>query len=134
VSRDDLPEAVRGLLDQRIDSLEQLTILLLLRQESDRSWTAAAVGEHLRRPPEVTAALGALQAAGLVRAVTAESQPSYIYSPASPELDEAVTELARRYREHPITIIRILSANSIRRLRAGAARAFVLPKEEDNTD
>ena len=136
MSSNDLPGAVLELLDYRIETFEQMEILLLLRKWSERSWTAQAVGEHLRTPGQATEALDALRLAGLVQAGTNGSQLHYVYSPVSSHLDRAVSELARQYREQPIAIIRILSANSIRRMRTGAARAFadafVIRKREDN--
>ena len=139
MSYDDVPEAVRELLDRRIESLDQLEVLLLLRKSSDRAWTAEAVGAHLRLPIQVAEALDALQAAGLLGVVSTDSQPQYTYSPVSSHLDHAVTELERQYREEPIRVIKILSAHSIRRVRSKAARAFseafaVRPKEDDTGD
>lgn len=135
VSSDNLRAAVLELLDKRIESFEQLEILLLLRSGSDRSWTAQEVGKHVRQPGHAEEALSALRAAGLVQAVTTGSQPHYVYSPLAPQLDAAVGELARQYREQPIAVMRTLSTNSIRRMRTTAARAFAeafgLRKKED---
>ena len=46
-----LPRPVRRFLDDRIDSVEQLEILLLLPRYADRSWNAAAVAAALGLTP-----------------------------------------------------------------------------------
>jgi hypothetical protein len=124
MSIDELPARVQELLSKRIESFEQLEILLFLYGCRDRSWTAQAVSEQVQRGSEALEALEALRLAGLVRCTPCNPKLEYGYAPVSAQLDEAVSELARAYREQPITVIRVMSANSIRRVRVGAARAF----------
>jgi hypothetical protein len=124
MSIDDLDARVQQLLDTRIESFDQLELLLLLHDCRDQSWTVEAIAERFQRGTDVMETLKALQLAGFIQGLLSNPKLEYRYAPASAQLDQAVTELARAYREQPITVIRVMSANSIRRMRVGAARAF----------
>jgi hypothetical protein len=131
-----LPEDVRALLHQHIDSYEQLETLLLLRRERYEQWTSAGLAARLRVPGDlIETALKGLGASGLVAA--AGGVPArFAYRAASPALDAAVGHLEREYAERPILIIQLMSANAIERLRTAAlhtfADAFVLNKKGDH--
>ena len=130
----DLPEDVRALLHEHIESYEQLEMLLLLRRERYEEWTGQGLAERLRVQAElIDAALAGLEASGLVQpAGTAPAR--YAYRPVSPGLDAAVGRLEHEYAERPILVIQLMSANAIERLRTAAlhtfADAFVLKKKD----
>lgn len=131
---DRVPDDVRALLRERIGSYEQLEILLLLHKERS-GLTAEALSSRLQIAPPLTAStLAELQARGLVRPQAAASEARYLYEAATPTLDAAVSRLARAHAEHPISIIKLMSANAIQRVRIGAARtfadAFILRKDK----
>lgn len=131
-----LPESVRLLLTEHIDSYEQLEVLLLLHRDRSADWTAAALGERLDIPRStITAALRALRAGGLVQSQREKWLIRCAYAPASPALDDAVRQLARLYAEHPIPIIRLMTSNAIERVRTRAIRtfaeSFVLRRKKD---
>lgn len=133
---DDLPEDVRALLHEHIESYEQLEILLLLHRERYENWTPQGVTTRLRLPAElIRSALTGLKASGLVEATGADPA-RFAYRPASSGLDAAVGRLAREYSERPISIIKLMSANAIERLRSAAlhtfADAFVLKKDKNS--
>jgi hypothetical protein len=139
----DLPEDVRSLLHEHIESYEQLEVLLLLRRERYEAWTPEALATRLHvAEPLITPALTTLKAAGLVTADAGSGsagQPSrYSYRPASSGLDATVAILDREYAERPISIIKLMSANSIERVRTAAlhtfADAFVLNKNSGKKD
>lgn len=139
----DLPEDVRRLLHEHIDSYEQLEVLLLLRRERYEAWTTDALATRLHVAEALIApALSTLKAAGLVTADAngdSAGQPSrYAYRPASSGLDATVGILDREYAERPISIIKLMSANSIERVRTAAlhtfADAFVLNKNSSKKD
>jgi len=128
----DLPEDVRALLKEHIESYEQLETLLLLRRERYEQWTAEGLAARLRvRAELIESALGGLKASGLVE-VTRTLPSCFAYRPASSGLDAAAGRLEREYVERPILIIQLMSANAIERLRTAAlhtfADAFVLKK------
>jgi hypothetical protein len=133
---DDLPEDVRALLHEHIESYEQLETLLLLRRERYEQWTSEGLAARLRVQGElIETALAGLRASGLVAAAGA-GPTRFAYRPASAGLDAAVGRLEREYAERPILIIQRMSANSIERLRTAAlhtfADAFVLHKKGDD--
>lgn len=47
MARDDIPKNVRRLIVRHIDSIQQVEILALLRNDPDRSWTPAEVSRAL---------------------------------------------------------------------------------------
>lgn len=130
----DLPEDVRALLHEHIESYEQLETLLLLRRERHGEWTGRAVAERLRvREELIETGLASLEASGLVQSDGGTSA-RFAYRPASPRLETAVGRLEREYAQRPILIIQLMSANAIERLRTAAlhtfADAFVLKKKD----
>lgn len=131
---DELPEDVRTLLHEHIESYEQLEVLLLLRRERYEAWTVAGLAARLHiREELVGSALDGLKAGGLVAATVAAPAPRFAYRPASSGLDAAAGRLDREYAERPIRIIQLMSANAIERVRTAAlhtfADAFVLKKD-----
>lgn len=132
----DLSEDVRALLYEHIESYEQLETLLLLRRERHEEWTAERLAARLHVGIElVERALADLRASGLVTATGAGSA-RFVYSPASSGLDTAAGRLDREYAERPLLVIRLMSANSLQRLRTAAlhtfADAFVLKKDKND--
>lgn len=132
----ELPEDVCALLCAHIESYEQLEILLELRRERTRSWSAHELSSRLHlSSPLAAGALASLQARSLVRALPPRPDPKYAYSPPSPAVDAAVGNLAQQYAEHPLRVIKLMSANAIERVRTAAlhtfADAFILRKDKD---
>ena len=132
---DDLPEDVRALLHEHIESYEQLEVLLLLRRERYEEWTVEGLATRLHiREELVGSALKGLEASSLVDTTAAAPAPRFAYRPASSGLDAAADRLDREYAEHPIRIIQLMSANAIERVRTAAlhtfADAFVLKKDK----
>ncbi|WP_236515234.1 hypothetical protein [Sandaracinus amylolyticus] len=85
--------------------MEQLEILLLLRSWRDRDWSPDEVAKELR-----TATISAghrlvdLAARGLLTA----DQNRYRFAPNGDALEVAIADLARVYRERPVTVIEII--------------------------
>jgi hypothetical protein len=132
---DDLPEDVRALLHEHIESYEQLEVLLLLRRERHEGWTLAGLAARLHLRQElIGSALEGLETGGLVAATGAASERRFAYRPASSGIDAAAGRLEREYAERPIRIIQLMSANAIDRVRSAAlhtfADAFVLKKKD----
>ncbi|AKF04421.1 hypothetical protein [Sandaracinus amylolyticus] len=106
--------------------MEQLETLLLLHSQRDRDWSPGEIAKELR-----TAAISAgnrvvdLAARGLL----AVDQSRYRFAPSSGELDAAVAELARVYRERPVTVIEIIFSRPSEVIRT-FADAFKLRRDE----
>ena len=134
---EDLPEDVRALLNEHIESYEQLEVLLLLRRERYEEWTIAGLAARLRvRDELIGSALEGLKAGGLVVATSAAPAPRFAYRPTSSGLDAAAGRLDQEYAQRPIRIIQLMSANAIERVRTAAlhtfADAFVLKKKDSD--
>lgn len=139
MTADELPEDVQRLLRDQIESYEQLELLLLLRTELDRPWTAEALSARLRIPVSLAvAALDELQTVRLVEARPLGAERQYAYVPQSDRVEAALGSLAQAYREHPIPILKQMTANAIERVRTAALRtfadAFILRKDKDKKD
>lgn len=121
-----IPDDVRELLDKHFDSLWALELILLMRKERVRAWHIKELVSALRASDRVIAGeLPALVVANLV----AESEPGkFRYSPASAELDLAVENLARVYREFPVTVVRHIALTPSRGLKQ-FADAFKFRKD-----
>jgi len=130
--RNALPDDVRALLREHIESYEELEALLALERLRGNGKTVDELGASVHvGAPLIERALRSLEARSLIecRACAAgdraqQSERRYFYAPASPELDGAVRALAKAYAEQPIPIIKVMSENAIQRMRTGAARAF----------
>ena len=124
-----ISQEVRALLLERIDSVVQLELLLLLQGSPDRAWTAADVAQQLRIDPSwTTGQLGELVSRGLL-APSADVAGAFRYAPASPQLDLAVVQLARDYAERRVTVITLIFSKPVDKLRT-FADAFRLRKDK----
>ncbi len=119
-----LSEGVRALLRDAVGTFEQLETLLLLVREQDRSWTADAVGGRLSVDASLAReALDHLHRVNLLVRVDV-AEPEFRYRPARPELDEAVADLARAYRDQTIAVVKVLNEQAVQRIRSSALRVF----------
>ncbi len=88
-------------LTQRVDSVTQLDVLLLVYAGRGRVWSAPDVAIELRIGADwAQQHLDALARRGLL----ARDHTRYVPTP-QPDLGPAVGELARLYRTHPVSII-----------------------------
>jgi len=126
VNAQDLPEIVRALLRDHVESYEHLEVLLLLRREKRLTWTARDTAEKLHIG--VVASAGALQ--HLVTHELIEREPEsagsdrFRYKPRSPTLEAAVAALAVAYDDRRVAVMALLSANAIERVRTSALNTF----------
>jgi predicted ArsR family transcriptional regulator len=128
VSDPNLPPRVQRFLKQHIDSIEKLEVLLLLRANPSRPWTAAAVAGELRIME--TSAAGRLEDL-TVRGLLADeggTPPSFRYAPHTGEDAQAVTELASTYAQRRVSVITFIFSQPQDQLRS-FANAFRLRKD-----
>lgn len=135
MAADDLPEGVQKLLRDHIESYEQLELLLFLRTERDHPWTVEALTVPFRIPASLASlALDELQRAGFLEARALGARTQYVYVAQSDHVEATLQSLAQAYREHPIPILKQMSANAIERVRTAALRtfadAFLLSKDK----
>lgn len=106
-----------------VESYEELEVLLLLAQ-SRLAWPVDAIGKSSALSDMVvTEALEALSHRSLVASLRPDAA-TWFYAPESAQLDQTVTDLANAYESERLDVMKMMTANSIRRLRATAADAF----------
>jgi hypothetical protein len=110
-----ISDAVRRLIAAHIDSVEQLEVLLLLRERPERCWTVDQVTDGLRSSPtSVAARLHDLERRGFAT----RDPAGHRYRPA-PEHDDAVRELAWAYAERRYSVIDLIGDARFGRNRSG---------------
>lgn len=122
---EEIPEDIRLFLMEHVESYEQLDILALLRPQPERSFScddvAAATNISLAA---AETALDGLQQSGILSGSADRGGPRFRYTPSDPGVDGLVERLLRAYKENPLGIVKLMSANAIERVRTYAIRAF----------
>lgn len=123
----DIPGPVQIFLRTYIESYEELELLLLVRSRR-ASWCN---GSELRpsttaAPVSVEEVLARLRQRGLLEGRDDPPPPSYRYQPRDTDLEQAIDEVARRYRDDPTGVMKLMTANAVERVRSQAARTLIL--------
>jgi hypothetical protein len=99
---------VLSFIREHIRSVWALELLLKLKADADRCWTADELVEAMRASHAlVDDNLAALTSAGLV---VPDDAGCFRYRPAAPALAAMCDELEETYRVRPVTVIRWISA------------------------
>ena len=126
MSEESLPQPVRQLIAERIDSVVQLEVLLLLARHPDQAFTPHGVSQTLRIDANWAAGeLATLRGRGLagVGAPTAAesgSEPAFRYAPANGELDAAVQELGRAYADRRVAVVSFIFSKPLDKIQTFA--------------
>jgi hypothetical protein len=117
---DEIPAQVRLFLEERIHSVAQLELLLLLKNDPGKAWAAAEASRALAVPGEMAAAhLSELQGAGLL-ASSGGLEASFRYGPQSTELSQLVESLATIYQERRVSLITLIYSRPVDKVRTFA--------------
>jgi hypothetical protein len=120
-----IPDNVKRLLAERIDSVPELEAVLLLREHPEHAWTPTEAGQRLYVSTTVAAhVLAKLEKHGFISG----SETGYRYAP-SDELGKDVDKLADTYAHHLVEVTRMIHtkpAASVRQF----ADAFRFRKEK----
>ena len=93
-----LSDQLSQFIRERLPSLEQIEIVLLLRRDPARAWTAPEVAGNLGTPPESTAMrLFLLASNGVIVFDTSSGLPRYRYVASMPE--DVMVELEQVYEQ-----------------------------------
>jgi DNA-binding IclR family transcriptional regulator len=113
-----LSTAVRALL-RRIETYEQLDVVLVMAHEPERVWTADALAERVRLPAGgLQEGLDSLSAQGLL------SRAGEGWRLPDAQTQELACQLLEAYRENVLEVVRELTENAMERLRVNALRTF----------
>jgi predicted transcriptional regulator len=121
-----IPEHVLTFIRSSIKSVWALDLLILIRRARVRSWTLDALAQELRgNRTLVNDVLSALMKAGVIQA---DTEGSYRYWPATPDLDALVEQLDRLYAERPVALIKEIVSAPNEKIQS-FADAFKIKKE-----
>jgi hypothetical protein len=124
----EFPADIKQFIADNIDSVAQLELLLLMRDQPAKAWSAQEAGNALYAAADVTGLLMAdLHAKKLLAAGPAES--TYVYRPERAESALLVDRLADLYRERRVAVISTIYTKPIDKIRS-FADAFRLRKEK----
>ena len=88
---------LRDFLQQRLTSIDQIEIVLLLRRDSARAWTAPEVAAAVGTPQESAAMRLFLLASGGLIVFEPAGMPKYRYASGNAGADAMLSELAELY-------------------------------------
>jgi hypothetical protein len=126
-------QEVATFLADHIESVLELELLLLLRANPARLWTAATLAHELKIDPVFAAAqLDKFYSHGLLagEARTDEPGAAYRYAPASAGLDRIVAAVAAAYASHRVSIIGLIFSKPTSTLKT-FADAFRIRKDKE---
>jgi hypothetical protein len=127
MSGESLPSAVKDFLARYIRSVEQLEVLLLLRSQPARSWTATEVYEVVRSSlGSIGERLEGFCDAGFF-VKTQNEPPAFRYAEENPQ-SRAVDEVAAAYRTWRVRIIETIFTAEVDPLKS-FSDAFRIRKE-----
>ena len=113
MSSDPLPPAVRHLLSRHVQSVEQLEVLLLLRNAPQRAWTAAEVYDVVRSSQSsIAARLKTFTADGFLSEEAGPPQ-TYRYAPKDDNLRAALDQTAAAYQTSRVRVIEAIFAPEV---------------------
>ncbi|HEU5074378.1 MAG TPA: hypothetical protein VFU02_09400 [Polyangiaceae bacterium] len=133
------PEAsaeLQAFLRDKILSYEQLETLLLLRRRADETFSRGSVAEVLHIPDEAAGeVLDHLLGHDLLVVRVGPEGRLFEYRPQNPMLAAVVDQLAESYDRNRLTVMNLMNANAIQRVRTRALNtftsAFILGRKKD---
>ena len=117
MSYEHIPDTVRTLIADRLDSVPELEAVLLLRQDATHEWTPDEAGRRLYVSTTVAAhVLAQLHAHGFLT----ERAGAYRYAPHGPAIADAVDQLATTWARHLVAVTNLIHAKASPNARAFA--------------
>jgi hypothetical protein len=125
---EDFPADIKGFIADNIDTVAQLELLLLLRSDRNKQWTAEEAGKALYSSAEVTALqMADLQLKRLLAPGSAAG--TFVYRPEPADVAGLVDRLADLYHERRVAVITAVYTKPIDKIRS-FADAFRLRKDK----
>ena len=99
-------EEIIGFIREHIGSVYALELLVLVKRDRDRSWTAGELVRELRSSATaVTEALSRMARAGLVSQRTGGR---YAFAPASPRHEQLAAEIDKAYNSTRASVVKAI--------------------------
>ena len=131
-----LPVEVHELLAERLESIAQLEVLLLLLRSAPEAWDAERLSAELRiERAWAEQQLPKLLAEGFLERIGDTGPPAaalYRFAPASPDLAKAAASLAACYADRRVSVVAQLYSKPTRAVR-GFADAFRLRRDDGDS-
>lgn len=122
-----LDPELTAFIASQIRSIWALELLLLLRKQAGRQFTAQELAQALRATESlVISCLAQLSSAGLLQ----HSEDSWRYAPTSAQVDDLAARLETAYAEKPVQVVNAIVAAPNARLQT-FADAFRVGRKED---
>lgn len=117
-------EALQGFLFEYVESYEDLQLVVFLRRQRERDWTAPGIATELGLPEGAClSTLDGLRERGLVEAGALPG--TFRYAPSSLELAARLAQLDELYRSQRLTVVMLMSVNAIERIRIATMHRLV---------
>jgi hypothetical protein len=130
MNENDVPDDIKNFILQHIDSIEQLTILLLLYADPKREWTSRSIENHLRSSAaSVGKRLSDLYSRGILAKPNSD-EDRHLYSPKTEEMAARIEKLAAFHAKYSNRVIALIYSRPLEVLR-NFADAFLIGKKED---
>lgn len=119
IVRDDL----KRFLFEHVESYEELELIVLLRRQRERDWTAEAAASELGLSTSACrSGLEALEERGLI--VKSALAGAFRYGPWSLEAAARLAQLDELHRNQRLAVVMLMSVNAIERLRLATLHRF----------
>jgi hypothetical protein len=127
VMNHDFPADIKQFIADNIDTVAQLELLLLLRNDPSKGWSPQEAGAALYGAADVIALqLADLQSKRLL--ARGPKDQTFAYRPETPELAQLVDRLADLYRERRVAVITAVYTKPVDKIRS-FADSFRLRKD-----
>lgn len=124
---DNTSEEIKKFILDKITSIEQISILLLLQQDPQKNWTTSKISEELRSADlAIEKRLEDLYASGVLNKPVG---PEFYYSPASEKIKSLVAGLIETYQKRPTWVIDLIYSRPIDAIQA-FSEAFKIRREK----
>jgi hypothetical protein len=115
-----IPAELHNFIAANIETVDQLRILLLLRNSPERTWNAMSITTVLQVQLEAAeTGLEQLHQRGLL-ALADQDRRRYCYQPVDVERDTLTRAVAELDRTRPVTLINLIATRPSEALQAGA--------------
>lgn len=118
------PKSLKELLFETVETFEELEVLVWFHDRGEGAvGRATLIAQQTVASNELAeAALDCLATRGIVSASSGDPG-QFLFTPGI-EAREAIGRIVREYRENPVQVMGLMTANAIDRVRAAAARTF----------
>ena len=122
------PEAAE-FIERTIDTIQQLEILILLRQSSGRVWSVREIADEIQMSTATVASnVTALHSAGVL--VAQPERDAYRYEPQSIALHAGVESLLAAYEADPLPVVKAVFEKPPRALRTFSDAFLFRPRRD----